>query len=341
MEITYNPTDLLRLQSELSSSRQIVLLGHVSPDGDAVGSTLALSRVLRKQGHSTNVLYPTPYPHSFGFLEGASEVVIAKHSPEEAIRLLEEAEMIFLMDFNEPKRVEQLEQPLISSKAFKVMIDHHLHPTGMVDVCFSYPQKAATCLLTYELIMALGWETYMDKQVAECIYTGMMTDTGGFNYNSEDPCLYTALSVLLEHGIEKDAITSLITRSFSVDKVRLNAYLLANNLTFFPKYHTAIITMGMKEKSMFEYQVGDTEGLVNEPLAAKDIHFSIFLHEQAKYTKISLRSKGKFPANEFASKFFNGGGHHNAAGAEVYASLNSVYDMVLEAVKLMHPEDND
>lgn len=339
--VIYSQTDLERLKSELSSPRKIVLIGHVSPDGDALGSTLALSSVLRKQGHTTKVIYPTPYPPSFDFLEGASKAIIAKNSHDEACRLLEEAEVIFLMDFNEPKRVEQLEQPLIASKAFKVMIDHHLHPSDIVDICFSYPQKAATCLLTFELIMALGWEAYMDKGVAECIYTGMMTDTGGFNYNSEDPSLYTALSVLLEHGIEKDAITSLITRSFSIDKVKLNAYLLANNLTFFPKYHTAIITMGKKEKGMFDYQVGDTEGLVNEPLAAKDIRFSIFLHEQAKYTKISLRSKGRFPANEFASKFFNGGGHHNAAGAEVFASLNSVYNMVLEAVKLMHPEGDE
>lgn len=339
--IVYNKFDLDRLKNELSTPRKIVLLGHVSPDGDAVGSTLAISRVLRKQGHTTRVLYPTSFPPSFDFLEGATEAIIAKNNPEEAAHLLEEADVIFLMDFNEPKRVEQLENSLIASKSFKVMIDHHLHPTDMVDICFSYPQKAATCLITYELIMALGWEEYLDKEVAECIYTGMMTDTGGFNYNSEDPNLYKALSVLLEHGIEKDAITSLITRSFSIDKVKLTAYLLANNLTFFPKYHTAIITMGKKEKAMFEYQVGDTEGLVNEPLAAKEILFSIFLHEQAKYTKISLRSKGKFPANEFASKFFNGGGHHNAAGAEVFASLHDVYEMVLQAVKLMHPEDDE
>ncbi len=339
--ITYNQIDLNRLKDKLSSPKKIVLLGHVSPDGDAIGSTLALSSVLRKQGHTTKVLYPTPYPPSFDFLEGASEAIIAKDRHEEACSILEDADVIFLMDFNEPKRVEQLERPLIDSKAFKVMIDHHLHPTGIVDICFSYPQKAATCLITYELIMALGWEDFIDKKVAECIYTGMMTDTGGFNYNSEDPGLYTALSVLLEHGIEKDAITSLITRSFSIDKVKLNAYLLANNLTFYPKFHTAIITMGKKEKGMFDYQVGDTEGLVNEPLAAKDIRFSIFLHEQVKYTKISLRSKGKFPANEFASKFFNGGGHHNAAGAEVFAPLKTVYDMVLEAVKLMHPEDDE
>lgn len=339
--ITFSQTDLERLKRELLSPREIVLLGHVSPDGDALGSTLALSRVLRKQGHSTKVIFPSAYPAIFDFLDGATDAVIAKSNEDESIALLEKAEIIFMMDFNEPKRVELLEEPLVAAKAFKVMIDHHLHPSSIVDICFSYPEKPATCLLVYELIMALGWDNYIDKEISECIYTGMMTDTGGFNYNSEDPSLYTALSVLLEHGIEKDAITSLVTRSFSIDKVKLNAYLLANNLTFIPQYHTAIITMGKKEKAMFDYQVGDTEGLVNEPLAAKDIHFSIFLHEHSKYTKISLRSKGDFPANEFASKFFNGGGHHNAAGAEVFASLNSVYDMVLEAVKLMHPKDNE
>lgn len=339
--IQYNPIDLDKLRTALSTPKRITLLGHVSPDGDSLGSTLALSEVLKKLGHITYVVYPNAYPPIFDFLKGATDAIIAKDRPEEAIQTLDQAEVIFLMDFNEPKRVEQLEEALCTSHAFKVMIDHHLHPTDMVDICLSYPKKAATCLLTYDLIIEMGWEQYMDKEVAECIYTGMMTDTGGFSYNSEDPALYTALSVLLEHGIEKDAISSRINRSFSIDKVKLNAHLLANNLVFYPEYHTAIIKMGKKDKSMFDYQNGDTEGLVNEPLAAKDIQFSIFLHEQSKYTKISMRSKGDFPVNEFASKFFNGGGHLNAAGAEVYASLNSVYDMVLAAVKVMHPKGDE
>lgn len=339
-KIEFDSNALLKIKEKLSTPQHIVLLGHVSPDGDALGSTLALQQILNKQGHHTQVIYPNAYPPYFSFLCGIDYAIIAKEKHEEAVKAISQADVIFLMDFNEPKRLEQLQDVMKSAKAYKVMIDHHLHPDHSVDLCFSYPEKAATCLLLYELIIALGWKNYLDKSICECLYTGMTTDTGGFSYNSEDPSLYTALSVLLEYGIEKDAITSKITRSFSIDKIKLTAHLLANNLTFYPEYHTAIITMTNRDKQLFSYEVGDTEGLVNEPLAAKEIYFSIFLHEQQKYTKISLRSKGDFPVNEFAKRFFNGGGHHNAAGAEVYAKISQVQDMLLNAIKIMHPKDN-
>ena len=339
--IKFKEEELNQLKSQLQTPKQITLIGHVSPDGDSLGSTLALSLLLEKLGHTTKVVHPTDFPPSFGFLKGAGKAIIAKHQPEEAIQALQEAEVIFLMDFNELKRVEQLESALASATAFKVMIDHHLHPTSDVDLCFSYPEKPATCLLLFEIIEALGYKEYIDQAMAECLYTGMVTDTGGFSYNSQDPKLYTTISELLNCGLEKDRISSYINRSYSIDKIRLSAHLLDNNLTFYPQYHTAIITMSQKDKRMFEYQVGDTEGLVNEPLAAKEILFSIFLHEQSKYTKISLRSKGSFPVNQFAKKFFNGGGHLNAAGAEVYASLAETTKIVLEAIKIMHPSYED
>lgn len=339
--IEWNLKDIETLKEKLQTHKRITLIGHVSPDGDAMGSTLAFSLILKKLGHTTQVVQPTAFPPSLGFLSGADDVIIGRDNHEAAEKALADAEIIFLMDFNEAKRVEQLEEALTSSTAYKVMIDHHLHPTDMVDLCFSYPVKAATCLLLYELLELLGYDKLIDKAVAECIYTGMSTDTGGFNYNSEDPKLYTTISALLKYGLKKDVITNYITRSYTIDKIKLNAYLLSNNLTFYPEYHAAIITMSKMDKSRFEYQVGDTEGLVNEPLTAKHIKFSIFLHEQAKYTKISLRSKGDFPVNQFAKKFFNGGGHHNAAGAEVYASLNEVHRMVVEAIKLMHPKDEE
>lgn len=337
----YNHSDLETLKRHLSEPQNIAILGHVSPDGDALGSSLALAQILKKQGHHPQVIYPNAFAPSFSFLSGIENAIVAKDDNERAVQAIAEADTIFLMDFNECKRVEQLEPTLTSAKGYKIMIDHHLHPDSTIDLCFSYPEKAATCLLLFELLQALGWEKYLDKSVCECLFTGLTTDTGGFSYNSEDPNLYTALSMLLEYGIEKDAITSKITRNFSIDKVKLSAHLLNNKLTFYPEYHTAIIAMSKSDKTLYKYEVGDTEGLVNEPLAAKDIRFSIFLHEQAKYTKISLRSKGSFPVNEFAQRFFNGGGHHNAAGAEVYASLSDTYDMIFDAVKIMHPSGDE
>ncbi|MDN4754783.1 DHH family phosphoesterase [Porphyromonadaceae bacterium W3.11] len=340
-KIAFNIQDLERIKDHLSTPRNIVLLGHVSPDGDALGSTLALSRLLQKLGHQTSVIYPTSFAENLSFLSGAVDAIIAKDNEKEAKRLLKTCDTIFCMDFNEAKRVEFLANDVTSSSAFKVLIDHHLHPSDFVDIIISYPSLSSTCLLAYQLIEKIGWKRYMDKEIAEAIYTGMMTDTGGFNYNSGDPKIYTTISELLDLGIEKDKISNHINRSFSIDKIRLNAHLLNNNLTFFPQYRAAIITISMKEKQMFNYQVGDTEGIVNEPLSAKDIDFSIFLHEMSKYTKISLRSKGSFHTNEFAKKFFNGGGHCNASGAEVYDSIGGVYKMVCEALKIMHPTNKD
>lgn len=297
-----------------------------------------MSHVLKQKGHTTTVIYPTVFAENFNYLRGATDAIIGKEQFDKATTLISEAEVIFCMDFNEPKRLEMLEQAILDAKGFKILVDHHLNPADFVDVCFSVPEISATSLLLFELLQALGWEQYIDKHAAEAIYTGLMTDTGGFSYNSEDPAIYTTISTLLEHGIEKDKISNCINRSFSIDKIKLNAYILHNNLTFFPQYRAAIMKLSMKEKQMYNYQVGDTEGLVNEPLAAKDIDLSIFLHEMGRYTKISLRSKGTFPTNEFAAKFFNGGGHINASGAEVFARINDVYKMVVEAIQLMHPK---
>lgn len=337
-KIEFDPKDIEKLQLELSSPRNIVLLGHVSPDGDAVGSSLALSMLFREMGHTTNVIYPTAFPDNLSFIKGANEAIIAKNNFEEAVRLITDCDIIFCMDFNEAKRVETLEDALIKSNAFKILIDHHLNPSDFAQIVISYPKISSTCLLVYQLINVLDFTKYINKDIAESIYTGMMTDTGGFSYNSEDPNIYTCISQLLEIGIEKDKISDHINRSFSIDKIKLNAYLLHNKLTFFPQYRTAIVTLSLKEKQMYNYQVGDTEGLVNEALGAKDVDFSIFLQEMTKYTKISLRSKGNFPTNEFAKKFFGGGGHCNASGAEVYDTLSGVYKMICEALRIMHPK---
>lgn len=340
-QIEFFQADLELLKTKLSKPTHIVLIGHVSPDGDAMGSSLALSMLFQKMGHKTNVIFPTAFPNNLSFIKGAEEAIIAKNNLEDSIQLLQSCDIIFCMDFNEPRRVEFLENNLTNSPAFKVLIDHHLFPSDFCDITISYPSVSSTCLLVFQLIHELGFSEYIDKEIAESIFTGMMTDTGGFSYNSEDPKIYTTISQLLEHRIEKDKISDFINRSFSMDKIRLNAYLLHNNLTFYPEYRTAIITLSMQEKHQFNYQVGDTEGLVNEPLGAKDIDFSIFLYEKGKYTKISFRSKGDFPTNEFARKFFNGGGHCNASGAEVYDSLGNVLALVKEALKIMHPNKEE
>ena len=331
------PQDLQRLKDVLAGPRKVTLVGHVSPDGDALGSTLAFSEILKSRGHETKVVYPTIYGSSLAAIPGATEAIIGKDNLSEASGAILGAEVLILMDFNEPKRVEDLSDAVLASKAFKILIDHHLDPYPFTDLCFSYTFMSSTSHLLYTLIDALGWKESINTTAAECIYTGMMTDTGNFSYNSENPAIYTTISDLLERGIEKDKIADRILRSYSIDRLRLTSHILNNNLTIYPELKTAIITVSRAEKNQFNYQVGDTEGLVNEALNAKEIEFSIFLHEMAKYTKVSLRSKGEFPVNEFARKFFNGGGHKNASGAEVFDNLQNTLDLVKKAVRLMHP----
>ncbi|MDO5036307.1 MAG: DHH family phosphoesterase [Porphyromonas sp.] len=329
--------DLHILQQQLSQPKRVVLLGHVSPDGDAVGSTLAFARILEQQGHQVTVIYPTPFSQTLAFLPGADRTIIGKDELERAEEEIAKSEVILCMDFNEAYRVQVLLTSLEASSAFKVMIDHHPYPADFTDLSFSYPALSSTCLLTYHLVQALGWDHYIDKGVATCIYVGMMTDTGFLTYNSDDPSIYLTISALLEKGIEKDAVTSEITRNFSFNKIKLNAYLLSNKMEFYPEYKASIITMSMAEKRKYDYQIGDVEGLVNEPLTSKEIELSIFLHEMPRITKVSLRSKGDFSVNKFASQFFNGGGHCNAAGAELYMSLEEAVKLVRQAVEIMHP----
>lgn len=336
-ESIINTQGLEQLRELLQAPKTVTLVGHVSPDGDAVGSTLALSRLLQKQGHTTKVMYPTPFPQNLSFLTAASEALIGKDQLQACEEWINASELIICMDLNEPKRLEMLEPAITRSKAPKVLIDHHPHPSDFVDLTFSYPSFSSSCHLLFQMIEALGWNEQIDTEIAEAIYTGMMTDTGGFSYNSEDPTIYTAISTLLQHGIKKDEISARINRSYSIDKLKLNAYLMHQKTTFYPEWHTAIVTLSQKEKRLYNYQVGDVDGIVNEALAAKDIQFSIFIHEMIRYTKVSLRSKGDFPCNEFAKKFFNGGGHRNASGAEVFAPLAEVNKMVLQAVRIMHP----
>lgn len=337
MKIDFSTADLTRLTDFLAKPRKVVLLGHVSPDGDAVGSTLGLSALLRTLGHDTTVIYPTDFAPVLRFLPGAEEALIDKEKPEECRRCIDEADGLFCLDFNEPKRVATLTEAVERFDRFRLLIDHHPQPTDFADLTLSYPDRSSTCLIVYELIRKLGLTDRLSPEAATALYTGMMTDTGNFAYNSEDPELYTVISELIGLGVHKDQVYNAVQRSYTIDKIRLTAHLMANRMTILPQYKTAILTVSCADKGKFNYQTGDIDGLVNEPLAAKDIELSILIHDMGRYSKISFRSKGDFSVNDFARKFFNGGGHTNAAGAEVYDTLHNTYRLVEAAVSVLHP----
>jgi phosphoesterase RecJ-like protein len=294
----------------------------VGPDGDAVGSTLALWHFLKSLGKQPTVILPNAFPAFLAWLPQADDIVVYENRQEEGNKIIEEAEVIFALDFNEPRRLNFLAKAVQASTAPKVMIDHHPSPDEeFVEICISHPEVASTSELVFHLIYQMGYFTHIDRACAECIYTGMMTDTGGFTYNSNKKDIYAIIGALLEKGIDKDEIYRRVFNNYSANRMKLMGYALYEKMKLYPEYHTALITLNRKDTERFGYQTGDAEGFVNIPLSIEGIVFSVFMREESDKIKISFRSQGTFPANKFAQEVFRGGGHLNASGGESYLGL--------------------
>ena len=311
----------------LDECDKIVIISHVSPDGDALGSSLGLYHFLLQMGKSVNVLMPNNYPDFLKWMKGANDVTIADRRENLAKELIEAAELIFCLDFNTLKRIDQLGSLVEISKAKKIMIDHHPEPGDFCDITISYPEISSTSELVFRFICRMGMFDYIDKSSAECIYTGMMTDTGAFTFNSNSPQIYFIISELLRKGIDKDEIYDKVYNNYSECRIRLQGYVLYDKMKIYKEYNTALITLSYEEQQQFQWKKGDTEGFVNIPLSIEDITFSVFIREEKDMVKISLRSKGSFPTNQFSAEVFGGGGHLNASGGEFHGKLE-------DAVKL-------
>jgi phosphoesterase RecJ-like protein len=306
----------------VEKGESFVIITHVSPDGDAIGSALGLFHFLGAYGKdNVSVIVPNDYPMFLKWLPGSKDVTIYEKYSEFADRLIADADVIFCLDFNDPKRVEKLADPILKSEARKVLIDHHLNPVDFCNVTMSYPSISSTSEMVFRFICRMGLFDLISKEGAECIYAGMMTDTGSFTYNSNHPEIYTIIGELIKKGIDKDLIYRRINQVYSEGRLRLMGYSLYEKMKVYPEKQAALISLSMDELNRFNYQTGDTEGFVNLPLSIDGISFTVFIREDTDYAKISLRSVGDFPCNEFASKYFNGGGHKNASGGEFYGSL--------------------
>ena len=321
----------------LDRSKYIVITCHLSPDGDAMGSSLALCRALTNMGKKVKVIVPDTPPKYLMFLPGAEDIVIYSRSEQFARKLFATTELIFCLDYNEPKRIDLMAEPMVASPAKKVLIDHHLNPSGFADVIISHPEEPSTSSLVFRVLRATGLEMFVDMECAECVYTGMMTDTGNFSYNSNQADLYEIIAALVRKGIDKDAIYQKVYFSDSLNRLRLNGYAMYEKLETYPEHKAALITLTRKELNAFQYQKGDTEALVNKPLTMPDIVYSVFLREEADYIKVSTRSKGEFPVNLICEKHYNGGGHLNAAGGEFYGTMEEAVD-VFKALMPLYDE---
>ena len=305
----------------IDESERIVALTHMSPDGDAIGSATAFRSVMEQIGKDVQIIIPDMMLASLRTLPGAKDITDATRYPEFAEKLITEADLIVCLDFNESKRVGKLAGLLEQSKARKILIDHHLNPGTFADVAISHPEMSSTCFLLFKVFCGLELFSEINKQAAESILTGMMTDTGNFSYNAADPDIYVVVSELLKKGVDKEKIYRAQFETHSLNSLRLNAYAMLKKLEVWPDKGAALITLTRDELNRFHYTKGDTEGLVNKALAIPGVVYSAFLREEDGYVKVSMRSLDKFPVNELCREHFGGGGHINAAGGEFNGTL--------------------
>lgn len=322
----------------LDCAEKIVIVSHVSPDGDAIGSSLGLWHFLSEQDKIVNVIVPNAFPDFLKWMPGSKEILLYNRYKEFADKLIAEADIICCLDFNAIHRIDEMGDAVLSSSGRKILIDHHLYPEDFARIVISHPTISSTSELVFRLICRMGYFGDISKACAECIYTGMMTDTGGFTYNSNNPEIYFIISELLSKGIDKDAIYRKVFNTYSESRLRLMGHILTQ-MEVYAQHHAALITLTEKEQNNFNYIRGDSEGFVNIPLSIKGVIFSCFLREDTEKAmiKVSLRSVGTFPCNQLAAEFFGGGGHLNASGGEFYGTMEEAKAVFQQALEKYHP----
>ena len=297
------------------SKKNVVITTHRGPDGDAMGSSLALYHLLKKLEHNVQIITPNDYAYFLHWLPGNKDVIIYEESKEKCKKISEKADLIFFMDLNNIDRIADYKDCIINTSSIKILIDHHQDPDcSMADLVFSDTKSSSTAELLYNIIKVLNLNHLIDKDISECLYTGILTDTGSFKYSSTTSITHIIISDLIERGVNHSRIHDLIYDNSSIDRMRLLGYCLNEKLQVYEENNSAIISLNHEELKRFNFKKGDTEGIINYALAIKGIIFAAFIVEKDGITKLSLRSKGNFKVNEIAKKYFNGGGHINASG---------------------------
>ncbi len=323
---------IIQTQRLIDNAKKITILTHISPDGDALGSSLGLYWYLLGIEKDVKIVVPNRFPEFLAWMPGSENIVVALDDNAAAERTIADAELLFFLDFNTLNRINWLKNAAAESNVPKILIDHHPDPDINCDVCISYPQISSTSELVFRLICRMGQFQSINLNIAECIYTGMMTDTGNFSFNSQSPEIYLIINKLLKIGINKDEIFNKVFSTYSVDRMRLMGYCLSKKMRIYPEHRASLICLTLAECEQYNFQMGDSEGFVNMPFSIKDIDISILARQDKDKIKISFRSQGSFPANKMAEEF-KGGGHLNAAGGESYFSMKKTIDMLEEAIR--------
>lgn len=315
-------TALATARDLLAQPSRIVILSHRNPDGDAVGSSLGLSHFLHSRGHQCSIVLPSEYPDFLRFLPGVEDIVIYDDDTEAAVELIDAAELFFILDFNAFDRIDKVAEHMMHDDRPRIMIDHHLYPQDIAQATFSEPGRSSTCEMVYNFVEALGATEEVDKRISDCLYTGILTDTGGFKY-STSPELFKTVAGLLEAGTDAYKVADHVWNNSTEKQLRLLGHCLANRMELLPHYRTGIIYLNKQDYEDFDIRRGDTEGVVNYLLRMPDIMVAAFIHEQPKIVKISMRSKGGMDVQQICKEHFRGGGHRNAAGGASFTGLGS------------------
>ncbi|MCH5309446.1 MAG: DHH family phosphoesterase [Prevotella sp.] len=326
---------LAQLDQLISNAQNIIITCHKSPDGDALGSSLGWAEYLRMRGKEVTVIVPDQYPDFLHWLPNTDKVVRYDKHKEKCDMLFKIADLVFCLDYNTPSRVDEMEQALLSTPAERVLIDHHLKPDVPTVLTISYPDLCSTSELVFRIVWQLGGFEELKKHFAAPIYCGMMTDTGGFTFNSTRPEIFFIISQLLTKGIDKDRIYRNVYNNYSENRIRLMGYVLYEKLVVLSEYHSAFYTLTKEEQKRFHFIKGDAEGLVNIPQQIKGLKLSISLREDTEKPNlvwVSLRSADEFPCNKMAEQFFNGGGHRNASGGRVNGTMEDAVETVRNAI---------
>ncbi|MCC6460211.1 MAG: DHH family phosphoesterase [Saprospiraceae bacterium] len=308
------------LKELLHFPQNVAIFSHRNPDGDAIGSSLAMLHYLEQYGHTVHVLFPSEYPEEFEFLPGAEDILIWDIHTEECKQLLKRKNVFIFLDFNAYNRIDKMGELVRSLPGQRILIDHHLYPEPMADFMFSDSSASSTCELVYRFISGLGDSQKINPTVGVCIFTGLITDTGSFRH-ATNSSVYRIAADLVDRGVDDTAVQDRIFNSQKEKHLRLLGHCLANRMEYLPEFRTALIWLSRKDYEQFEIQRGDTEGIVNYLLTMKDVRLAAFIHNQPTIVKLSLRSKGDLDVQEICRTHFNGGGHKNAAGAYSHDSL--------------------
>lgn len=315
----------------LAGKKKVAIFTHINPDGDAIGSALAFQNYLSSKHTKSQIFIASMIPESLLWLNGSRNVAV-KPAVEDLKRFLEKTDLIVCLDFNEPGRVDYLSELLTNTEISVLVIDHHPQVYSHKGLQICSLQMSSTAELVFWLLKT-DCEFKFDAEFATAIYTGIVTDTGSFAYNCSNPHTFLAVAELLKTGFDKDAVNNFVFQQFSEARMRLLGHLLANRMVIMHQFKASYTYLTKEDLKNFSHQSGDTEGFVNYPLSITNVDFTALFIEHNDYVKISFRSKGKLAANEFSTRFFNGGGHRNAAGGRSYLSLDDTLKQFEELVK--------